>query len=366
MHPGNKNMKKWPLKIAVISPPATTVPPKGQGGTEKSVYDMVEGFKKRGHRVTLFGAGRCKTSADFIQIFKRTIEERKNNIALTESFRPLRLETVYLTKIIERLIEKDGEFDIIFNHSKNNYLFLPLTRIVKTPIINILQLPLFKEAEELYSCFKNSNVVTISNAQRKGFPKINYLATIHHGTNIGEFKFNEKPKDYFLFLGAMGPHKNPEDAIKAAKKAGVKLIIAGGKIKEPYFSKKIKPLLDGYKIKFVGEVFGKTKVNLLKYAKALLFPIKWPEPFGLVMIEAMSCGTPVIAYPNGSVPEIIEDKKNGFIVKNVSEMAKAIKKINEIDRKECRKRVEKNFSIENMINKYEKITYEIIEKQQKM
>ena len=355
-------MEKKSLKIAVIAPPFTTVPPKGQGGTERNVYDMVEGFKKKRHQVTLFGAGKCKTSADFIRILKRTIEERKNDIALTESFRPFRLETVYLTRIIEYLIKKEGEFDIIFNHSKNNYLFLPLTRLIKTPIINILQLPLFKEAEELYSCFENSNVVTISDAQRKGFPKINYLATIHHGVNTEKFKLSEKPKDYFLFLGAMGPHKNSKDAILAAKKAGVKLILAGGKIKEPYFSEEIKPLLDGRQIKYVGEVFGKTKINLLRYAKALLFPIKWPEPFGLVMIEAMACGTPVIAYPNGSVPEIIEDKKTGFIVKNVSKMAKAIKKIDEIDRKECRKRAENNFSVEKMVDEYEKIAFKMIEK----
>jgi len=355
-------MKKRRLKIAVIAPPFTTVPPKGHGGTERIAYEMAEGFIRKGHQVTLFGAGNCKTSAKFIRVLKQTIEERKNDTTFTESFRPSRIETVYLTKVMEEIIKKEKSFDVVFNHSKNNYLFLPLTHFIKIPIINILHLPLFKEVEELYSCFKNANIVTVSNNQRKGFSKINYLATVYNGVSTEKFKFSEKPKDYFLFLGAIGPHKNPKDAIIAAKKAKVKLILAGGKIREPYFLKKIKPLINGEKIKYLGEVYGKTKINLLKNAKALLFPIKWPEPFGLVVIEAMACGTPVIAYPNGALPEIIEDKKTGFIVKNISEMAEAIKKIDEIDRKKCRERVEKKFSVEKMIDEYEKIAFKMIEK----
>ncbi|MEK7658768.1 MAG: glycosyltransferase family 4 protein [Patescibacteria group bacterium] len=351
-------MEKKSLKIAIIAPPFTTIPPKGHGGTERIVYEMVEGFKKRGHQVTLFGAGKCKTSAKFIQIFKKTIEERKNNIDFIESFRPYRLETAYLSKIMEELIKKRQNFDVIFNHSKNNYLFLPLSHFVKLPIINILHLPLFKEAEEFYSKFKNANVVTVSNNQRKGFPKIRYLATIYNGINTKKFQLTEKPKNYFLFLGAMGPHKNPKDAIMAAKKAGVKLILAGGKIRGPYFPEEIFPLIDGEKIRYIGEVRNENiKINLLRNAKALLFPIKWPEPFGLVIIEAMACGTPVIAYANGAIPEVIENKKTGFIVKNVSEMVEAIKRIDEIDRRKCREKVEKNFSVKKMVDEYEKIAF---------
>ena len=359
-------MKKNSLKIAVIAPPLTTVPPKGHGGTERIAYEMAEGFKKRNHKVALFGAGSCKTSTKFIQILKQTIEERKNDIAFTESFRRLRVETIYLAKIIKIILKKEKKFDVIFNHSKNNYLFLPLTPFIKIPIINILHLPLFKEAEEFYSKFKNSNIITVSNSQRKGFSRIKYLATVYNGVNAEKFKLSKKPKNYFLFLGVMGCHKNPKDAILAAKKANVKLILAGGKIREPYFSKEIKPLIDGKKINYIGEITSeKKKINLLKNARALLFPIKWPEPFGLVTIEAMACGTPVIAYPNGAVPEIVENKKTGFIVKNVFEMAKAIKKIGEIDRKKCRKRVENFFSIEKMIDKYEKIAFKIVEKNKK-
>ncbi|MBI2054112.1 MAG: glycosyltransferase family 4 protein, partial [Candidatus Staskawiczbacteria bacterium] len=307
-------MKKTTFKIAVIAPPFAVIPPEGHGGTERIAYEMAEGFKKKGHKVTLFGAGSSKTSVKFIRLLKKTIWERKNDASLAESFRCWRIETVYLAMAFEEIIKKENNFDIIFNHSKNNYIFLPLVKFIKTPIVNILHLPLFKEAEELYSRFKNSNVITVSDGQRKGFSKIDYLGTVYNGVDVEKFQFSAKPKNYFLFLGAMGGHKNPKDAILAAKKAGVRLILAGGKKREPYFSKEIKPLIDGKKIKYVGEIIQeKEKINLLKNAKALLFPIKWPEPFGLAAIEAMACGTPVIAYTNGALPEIIENKKNGFI-----------------------------------------------------
>jgi len=354
------------LKVAVIAPPFTAVPPKGHGGTERCVYELVEGLTKRGHKVILFGAGNCKTSANFIKVFKKTIDKRAINPSLEEFSRSWRIEAVYLTQIMENLIEKEKDFDIIFNYSKNNYLFLPLSRFIKTPIINILELPLFKEAEEIYSKFRNSNIVTVSYGQRKGFSKINYLANIYNGTDLKKFEFCEKPKDYFLFLGAMALHKNPKDAILAAKRAKVKLILAGGKIRGQYFPEEIKPLIDGKKIRYVGEIDGKKKKDLLKNARALLLPIKWPEPFGLVMTEAMACGTPVIAYPNGSAPEIIENGKTGFLVKNIGEMVEAIKKINKIDRRRCRERVEKLFSTEKMAEEYEMLACKMIEKQGKM
>jgi glycosyltransferase involved in cell wall biosynthesis len=263
---------------------------------------------------------------------------------------------------MEEIIRREGEFDIIFNHARGGYVFLPLTHFLKTPIISILHLPLFKEIADFLTLFKKPGVITISSSQRKDFPKVNYLATVYNGVDLKEFPFLEKPKDYFLFMAAMGEHKNPKDAILSAKKSKGKLILAGGKIREPYFSKEIKPLLDGKRIKHIGEVSGRKRVNLLKNAKALLFPIKWREPFGLIMIESMACGTPVIAYPNGAVPEVIENGKTGFIVKNVNEMANAMRKIELIDRKKCRERVEKFFSNKKMVEKYEKIAYQILKK----
>jgi len=347
-------MPKKP-NIAIIVPPFTTVPPSGQGGTERIAQEMIEGFAKKGYKVTLFGAGKYKGSAKFIQVFKKTITERKIDTTYIESSRPLRLESAYAARVMKEIIKREEEFDIIFNHARGGYLFLPLSLFIKTPIVSILHLPIFEEMAEVLASYKKPNVVTISNNQRKRFPNINYLATIYNGINLKEFKFCQKPKDYFLYMGALGEHKNPKDAILAAKKAKVKLILAGGKRREPYFSKEIKPLIDGKQIKYVGEISGKKRVDLVKCAKGFLFPIKWQEPFGLVMIEAMACGVPVIAYPNGAVPEVVKDKKTGFIVKNVREITEAIKNIDKIDRKKCRERVEKYFSIEKMIANYEKI-----------
>ena len=347
------------IKIAIIAPPFTSVPPKKQGGTERIVDQMIEGFVKKGYKTTLFGAGKYQGSACFIQVFKKTISEIKYNTTYVEASRSLRLETAYLTKVMAEIIKKEKDFDIIFNHSRGGYLFLPLFCFIKVPIITILHLPIFKEMAETLKSFNKPNIVTISNSQRKGFPEINYLSTVYNGVDIKKFQFNEKPKNYFLFMGAMGEHKNPKDAILAAKMAKVNLILAGGKKREPYFSKEILPLIDNKQIKYIGEVSAKEKIKLFQEAKGFLMPIKWAEPFGLVMIEAMACGTPIIAYPNGAVLEIV-DKKTGFIVKNKKEMAKAIEKINMIDRRECRKKVEKNFSLEIMIDNYEKIIKKLI------
>jgi len=342
-------------KIAIITPPFTPLISQKQRGTERIAHEMIEGFFKKGYKITLLGAGKYKGSAKFIQIFKKTIIERKIDTTYIESSRLLRIESAYLARVMKEIIKREGEFDIIFNHARGGYLFLPLSIFIKTPIVNIMHLPIFKEVADVLASYKNPNIITVSNNQRKGFANINYLGTVYNGINLSEFGFCEKPKDYFLFMGTLGEHKNPKDAILAAKKAKVKLILAGGKKREPYFSKEIKPLIDNKQIKYLGEVTDKKRIDLLKYAKSLFFPVKWQEPFGLVMAEAMACGTPVIAYPNGAVPEVVKNKKTGFIVKNVSEMVKAIKNINKIDRKKCRERVEKYFSVQKMVNDYEKI-----------
>ncbi len=346
------------LKIAIIAPPFATIPPKGQGGTERIAYQMTEGLSEKNHAVTLFGAGKYKGKADYVQIFKKTISERKNDNSLIESSRALRIETAYIAKVMGE-IAKRKDFDVIFNHCRGGYLFLPLAEYIEKPIITILHLPLFKESAEVFSAYKKPNLVTISDSQRKGFSNINYLATVYNGVPLSEFKFQEKPSDYFLFMGALGEHKNPKEAILASKKAGVKLIIAGGKKREPYFSEEIKPLIDNKQIRYVGSVSGKKRTDLFRQAKGFLFPIKWEEPFGLVMAEAMACGTPVIAYPKGAVREVVENKKTGFIVRNAGEMAKAIKDIDKIDRKKCRERVEKYFSTEKMVEDYEKLCYKV-------
>ena len=350
------------MKIAVLAPPFAAVPPTGQGGTERIAYEMCEGFTKRGHQVTLFAVGDSKISGEFKQLYKIPISARKFDTSQVESSRGLRLEMAYIARVMDELIKSSGEFDVIFNNLRGGYLLSFLHRVIKTPIINILHLPLFPEIAEIFSLLAEPNIVTISNNQRQHFPQLKYLATVYNGINPAEFKFCEQADDYFLFLGAIAEHKNPHEAILACQKTGQKLILAGGKKREPYFTKKIKPLVDGQQIKYIGEVFGKDRTELLRRAKGFLFPIVWQEPFGLVMAEAMAGGTPVIAYHNGAVPEVVKDGQTGFVVKDVAGIVEAIKKINQIDRAACRQRVVDNFTVEKMIDGYEQVAQRVINK----
>ncbi len=344
-------------KIAIVAPPFTSIPPKGQGGTERIIEEKIKGFLKKGYKITLIGTGKYKSkkNVEFIPVFEKTIDKIKVDSYKSEASRKLRLEISYLARAMEEIKKREKEFYFVFIHARGGYSFLPLFSSLKIPFAIILHLPIFKELAELLSLYKEPNIITISNSQRKGFTDIKYLSTVYNGIDLKNFEFNKKPKDYFLFMGALGEHKNPKDAILASKKANVKLILAGGKKREPYFSKELKALIDNKNIKYVGEVFGKNQIDLFRNAKALLFPIKWEEPFGLVMIEAMACGTPVIAYSSGAVKEVIKDKKTGFIVKNADEMAKKIKEIEKIKREDCRERVEENFTTEIMIDGYEMV-----------
>ncbi len=350
------------MKIAIIAPPFISIPPQGQGGTERIIYQMCEEMTKRGHDVTLFGAGECHISGRFEQIFKETISERKFNSRVVEGSRPLRLETAYMAKVMTKISRREREFDIIFSHMRGGYIFLLQVQYLKTPIVHILHLPIFAEMAEVFSLYKEPNIITISNSQRKFAPYLNYLATVYNGVDVGEFEFNPKPKDYLLYMGALGEHKNPRAAINVTKKTGQKLILAGGKIRHPYFEEEIEPLIDGKQIQYVGEVKGQKRVDILKNAKAFLFPIVWPEPFGLAMIEAMASGTPAIAFNHGAVREVIENGKTGFIVGNEAEMAKAVNKIDQIERKACRIRVEKHFTTQRMVDDYLEVAEKLIVK----
>lgn len=351
------------MNIAVIIPPFTTLPAKGHGGTERIAEGMVNEFLSRGHKVTLLGAGKCSTRADYVAIFPKTITEQKFDSAYVEQSRPLRIETAYIAKVMKYLLDHDGNFDVIFNHMRGGYLMLPLAQFFKTPIISIMHLPLFEEVVEVLSQYKTPNVVAISNAQRKpAGHRVNFLATVYNGIDLAEFPFNNKPSDHFLFMGAMGEHKSPHLAIAACQKAGVKLILAGGKVREPYFSEKVKPQIDDNQIEYVGEVEGEKRIELLKNARGFLMPITWEEPFGLVMIEAMACGAPVIGFDRGAIPEVVEEGKTGFVVENVDQMAKAIKKIDTIDRRACRKLVEEKFTYQKMVDDYLAVAKKVIKK----
>lgn len=342
------------MKIAVVIPPFIALPAKGQGGTERIAEGMINELIKRGHNVTLLGAGACKTKAHYAKIFPKTISEQQFDSSSVEGSRALRIETAYIAKVMQYLADHDGEFDVVFNHMRAGYLLLPLAQKLSTPIISVLHLPLFDEVIDVLSQFKKTNYISISNNQRKpAHNRVNFLSTVYNGLDLSEFEFNATPGDYFVFMGAMGEHKNPHVAVEAAQKAGVKLVMIGGKKREPYFSKKILPHLKKGHIEYFGEVSNLKRVEILQNAKGFLFPINWEEPFGLAVIEAMACGTPVIAFNHGAMSEIIDSGQDGFVVKDgVSAMVKAIGSIGKIERKLCRKKVEENFTYEKMVDGY--------------
>ncbi len=341
-------------KIAILGPVGISIPPKKQGGIEWMVYYLTEGLVKKGYPVLLFAPASTKTSAQLVPVCQKPISEYKTPQG-TEASRGLRIELSILTNTKTELLKRKREIALVFNHTVHGGMFANLEKRLKVPVYHILHLPLFKESANVYKNF-NARLISISNNQRKIFPALRYCVTIYNGIDLKKFPFSKYAKDYFLFAGKIRISKNPRDAIVAAKRAGEKLILAGKISNQKYFKEKIEPLLDK-NIIHLGEVsFSKMK-KLYLGAKALLSPINWEEPFGLVMIESMACGTPVIAFNRGSVPEVVKDGKTGFIVKNTSEMIKAMKKIDQIKREDCREHVEENFSVEKMIQAYEKLLH---------
>jgi glycosyltransferase involved in cell wall biosynthesis len=352
------------MKIALLAPFEESVPPQKYGGTELIVYYLAQILSKK-HDVFLLATGDSKTKAKLFPIFPRSI--RKEKISQDMKFRDS-LKYIGVAKIIQEL--KKINPDIISNHL--GWRFLPFAPLFKAPVITTLHGPLNIPYQQfVYSRFKEFPFISISNSQRKHFPKLNFIATIYNGIDIKQFNFKERPKsDYFAFLARMSPEKGPLHAIKAAKKAKVKLKMAAKVdiVDKDYFFKKVKPLIDGKQIKFLGEIEQKEKSDFLGNAKALLCPLQWEEPFGLFMIEAMACGTPVIAFKRGSVPELIKHGKTGFICEpnDLNSMIKAINKIGNMSEKDyqkmrflCRKNVEENFTAERMVSEYEKVFKEI-------
>lgn len=351
------------MRIAILGSVALPIPPPGQGGAEWIVYYQAKGLAQKGHKVILFGAqGTAKNLRGVSNI--ETIEVGKGDVArgsqkeqrfdptFTEASRPLRLEMVYLAEVSKLLIESKDKYDIILNNMRGEAVFLPLAKLLQKPFVNVMHLNLFPELADLFRLY-NTHIITISNSQRKNFSDLSYLATVYNGVEVEKFPLNETPEDYLLMMGSIGRHKNQGAAISVAKKLGMRLILAG-KIRDEDYFKELKKDIDGGQIRWIGELTFDEKVNLYRNAKAFLFPILWEEPFGLVMIEAMSCGVPVVAFAHGAVPEVVEDGKTGFVVESEEQMIEAVRKIDSISRAACREHVENNFTVEKMIEGYDK------------
>lgn len=350
------------LKIAQLAPPWLPVPPKKYGGTELIASHLTEGLVSKGHKVTLFASGDSKTRAKLIPVFPKSLYQEK--ISWSDSYSPL-LQIISCSKTLK-------SFDIIHNHF--HYWGLALSFLTRTERKTITtyhgdfnSVPRDTAKYKLLEKFKKSNFISISDSQRKvkGI-KINFIATIYNGIDVSKFNFSQKPGKYLAWFGRITPKKGVLESIKIAKKTGLNLKIAA-KIDQNvpedvnFYERKVRPLIDGKKISYLGEIGGyKEKSDFLKNALALVNPINWEEPFGLIMIEAMACGTPVIVFDRGSAREVVKDKKTGFVVKNIGEAVRAIKKIDQIDRRECRKRVEENFTKEKMVENYEKIYYQLL------
>ncbi|HDZ54829.1 MAG TPA: glycosyltransferase family 4 protein [Candidatus Nealsonbacteria bacterium] len=360
-------MKPKKLKIAQLSTPFINVPPKTYGGTELVVYNLTKELVRRGHKVTLFATKNSKTSANLEYAFKKALGLGMMKNLLSGLAQKLSwahaLPSLYHAVLP---FEKASQFDIIHNHF--HYYGLFFSSLIKTPVLTTYHGD-FATAERsrieklILEKYKKNFWTAISKSQKNQVKtKLNFLKVIYHGVPIENFPFSQEHQNYLAWLGRITKKKGLLEAIKVAKKTKNKLVIAGtvNPRDREYFRKEIKPKIDNKLIFFIGPVNYQKKVKLLKNAKALLYPISWEEPFGLVMIEALACGCPVIAFNQGSVPEIVKNNETGFIVKNTLEMAGAIKDIDKINRKKCRERVEKNFTIEKMVDGYEKVYQEIL------
>lgn len=340
------------LKIAVLSPIVERVPPPGYGGTEKIVSLVTDELVRRGHDVTLYASGDSKTKAKLVRGSKKALRHDK----MVQSIQ------AYLTNMIASFFLHDAEkYDVIWNNTDfNAFVFGPY---VKTPIVTTLHGPMIGERIDLYRKYRKNNwLVSISDNQRKLAPNLNYIATIYHGIEVQKIKPSFKPLSYLIWVGRISPVKGTIQAIQVARETGRKLIIIGkvDKEDEDYFEEQIKSEIDRIEVQYLGEVGEREKYDLLRKAYALLNPIRWQEPFGLVPIEAMACGTPVVATPRGSMPELIDVGVTGILAKSHVELVKAVEKVGELDRKEVRKVAEERFSVSRMVDEYEEIFKKVV------
>jgi glycosyltransferase involved in cell wall biosynthesis len=331
------------MRIAQVSPLFESVPPKYYGGTERVVSYLTEELVRQGHEVTLYASGDSVTKARLVAACRRALRLDKKCID----------QLAHHVLMLEHLAKEAHEYDVIHYHV--DYLHFPLSRRMRVPHVTTLHgrldlpdlLPLYRE-------FGDIPLVSISDAQRTPLPPVNWVATVYHGLPDDLYRFREQPGSYLAFLGRISPEKRVDRAIDIATRLGMPLKIAAkvDAVDREYFDTTIAPLLHGPNIEYVGEVGEGEKDELLGNAFALLFPIDWPEPFGLVMIEALACGTPVIAYCRGSVPEVIDDGVTGFIVTGLDDALAAAERVASLDRRRCRQVFEERFTASRMAGDY--------------
>jgi len=331
------------MRIAQIAPLAESVPPKLYGGTERVVAWLVDELVELGHDVTLFASGDSGTRAKLNSVWPRALRlgrPRSDPIAVQ-------------TALLEAMSQQAAEFDVI--HAHIDWLHLPLLSRLGVPFLTTmhgrLDLP---GLPNVVRRFPAAPFVSISDNQRAPLGDANWLGTVYHGLPAGMFRPNFEPGSYLAFLGRLTAEKGPEVAIRIARAAGMPLRIAAKvpRSERRYFKERLEPQIDGDQVRLTGEVNDRTKEKFLADASALLFPIDWPEPFGLVMIEAMACGTPVIAFRSGSVPEVVDDGVTGFVVDGEAEAVHAIGRLGELDRRGVRAQLQQRFTAARMARQY--------------
>jgi glycosyltransferase involved in cell wall biosynthesis len=335
-----------PLKIAQLAPLYESVPPKLYGGTERLVAYLTEALIARGHQVTLFASGDSTCRAPLRAVYPQALRLAKLNY----------MGPAYQMMMLTEALGRTHDFDII--HSHLDYWGFPFQKLTSTPLVSTLHGRLdVPECKQLYQYYRHAPVVSISDSQRLPHPELNWAATVHHGLPTEFLKYNPKAGKYLAFLGRISPEKRPDWAIEVATRAGIPLKIAAkvDDANREYHETEIKPMLSRPGVEFIGEISEAEKSEFLGNAMALLFTIDWPEPFGLVMLEAMACGTPVIARPCGSVPEVMRDGVTGFIASEIDELVSCAQKAGSISRADCRREFETRFTADTMAANYEAI-----------
>jgi glycosyltransferase involved in cell wall biosynthesis len=342
------------MRIAQVAPLYESVPPKYYGGTERVVSYLTEELVRQGHQVTLFASGDSVTAAHLVAASRRSLRLDKRCVD----------QLAHHVLLLEKVFRRADEFDVIHFHI--DYLHFPITR--RRPLVHVTTMHGRLDISDLvplYDEFREMPLVSISNAQREPLASVNWHATVYHGLPEDLYQFRSQPGKYFAFLGRISPEKRVDRAIKIARQIGIPLKIAAkvDLVDKDYFEAVIEPLLRDPLVEYVGEIGEGEKEDFLGNAYALLFPIDWPEPFGLVMIEAMACGTPVIAYRQGSVPELLAEGHTGFIVNELEDAIAAARRIPELSRKRCREIFEQRFTARRMAHDYLRVYEGLIERE---
>lgn len=339
------------MKISQLVSPLYAVSKDSGHAIYGHVGSLCEGLLKRGRDVSLFAAGDSVTKAKLESVYPVALSVDPNISS--------RERNLYFNLLTAKCYEDSLEADIIHSHFSLMGSFP--SNLVNVPVAVSIHSPIDEEIKPFLLKYRHLNYISFSLSQRKQLPELHWFANIYHGVDTEKFAFNPDPADYFLYLGRVTEDKGVHLAIEAAKEAGVKLVIAGRSYpEEGYWHSHIEKQIDGVNVSYIGEQGADEKIVWLQKAKALIFPTQCQEQFGYVMIEAMSCGTPVIGWNNGAVSEVIQDGKSGFVVNSVEELIEAIKNIDNISRAETRKRAEIYFSVKKMVSGYQKVYRRII------